>query len=218
MLNSHVRKDTVFWDISYWRQKSHARLNKCRGNRTSRSLTPSQQAEAPEESKALIKGRKQQGIEVKRLHQEPEKIGHYTVVTEDHRDLTGKLDRKKTGRKRRTWAVRWWGGGSRREVHRCHAIICPVKMSQYNQEPLVLTVERVQWLVSSLENRVASFMNTATAFRMNVTKSWMWMKFLAQCSLLPKDQKSNKSTGVLFSAATWPFKARGAQVKCVVTP
>ncbi|TNN69264.1 hypothetical protein EYF80_020581 [Liparis tanakae] len=64
-------------------------------------------------------------------------------------------------------------------------------MSQHNQEPLVLTEERVQWLVSSLENRVASFMNTATAFRMNVTKSWMWMKFLAQRSLLPKDQKSN---------------------------
>lgn len=68
----------------------------------SRFLTPSQQAEAPEASTAVIEGRKQQGIEVERLHQEPEKIGHYTVVTEDHRGLTGKLDRKKTARKRRT--------------------------------------------------------------------------------------------------------------------
>lgn len=47
-----------------------------------------------------------------------------------------------------------------------------------------LTVESVQWLVSSLENRVASFTNTATAFRINVMKSWMWMKFRAQRSLL----------------------------------
>lgn len=60
-----------------------------------RFLTPSQQAEAPEAPTAVIKGRKQQGIEVERLHQEPEKIGHYTVVTEDHRGLTGELDREK---------------------------------------------------------------------------------------------------------------------------
>lgn len=33
------------------------------------------------------------------------------------------------------------------------------------------TVERVQWLVSSFEKRVASLMNTATAFRINVMKS-----------------------------------------------
>lgn len=58
---------------------------------------------------------------------------------------------------------------------------------------LVPTVERVQWLVSSLENRVASFMNTAAAFRMNVTKSWMWMKFLAQRSLLSKDEASDSA-------------------------
>ncbi|KAA8589992.1 hypothetical protein FQN60_013357 [Etheostoma spectabile] len=62
---------------------------------TWRSLTPSQQAEAPEAPTAVIKRRKQQGIEVHRLHQEPEKIRHYTVVTEDHRCLTGKLDGKK---------------------------------------------------------------------------------------------------------------------------
>lgn len=56
-------------------------------------LTPSQQTEAPETSTAMIEGGEQQGIEVERLHQEPEKIGHYTVVTEDHRGFTGKLDR-----------------------------------------------------------------------------------------------------------------------------
>lgn len=47
-----------------------------------------------------------------------------------------------------------------------------------------LTVERVQWLMSSLENRAASLMNTAKAFRMNVAKSWTWMKLRAQRSLL----------------------------------
>lgn len=63
-----------------------------------------------------------------------------------------------------------------------------------------LTVERVQWFVSSLENSVASFMNTATAFRMNVMKSWMWMKFLAQRSLLLKNQVTfNKSAAALFT-------------------
>ena len=64
------------------------------------SLTPSQQAEAPEAWTTVIKGRKQQGIEVKRLHQEPEEIGHYTIVTEDHRGLTGKLEKRKKGRHR----------------------------------------------------------------------------------------------------------------------
>lgn len=67
----------------------------------SRSLTPSEQTEAPEASRTVIKGRKQQGIEVKRLHQEPEEIGHYTVVTEDHRGLTGKLDGKKSRKEQR---------------------------------------------------------------------------------------------------------------------
>lgn len=49
---------------------------------------------------AAIKGGKQQGVEVKRLHQEPEEIGHDTVVTEDDRGLAGKLvrgERRETG-------------------------------------------------------------------------------------------------------------------------
>lgn len=58
----------------------------CRG-----FLTPTQQPKAPEATAALIEGREQQGIEVKRLHQEPEKIGHDAVVTEDDRGLAGKL-------------------------------------------------------------------------------------------------------------------------------
>lgn len=61
----------------------------------SRFLTPSQKAETPEASTAVIEGRKQEGIEVERLHQEPEKISHYTIVTEDHRGLTGKLDKNR---------------------------------------------------------------------------------------------------------------------------
>lgn len=57
-------------------------------------LTPSQQAEAPQASAAMIERGEQQGIEVKCLHQEPKKVCHYTVVTEDHRGFTGKLTRK----------------------------------------------------------------------------------------------------------------------------
>lgn len=74
---------------------SAAQHYKCWGNFTARFLTPSQQAEAPEASTTAIEGRKQQGIKVERLHQEPEEICHYTVVTEDHRGLTGKLDGRK---------------------------------------------------------------------------------------------------------------------------
>lgn len=40
-----------------------------------------------------------------------------------------------------------------------------------NSTAVRLTVESVQWLVSSLENRAASFTNTAAAFRINVMKS-----------------------------------------------
>lgn len=58
-------------------------------------LTPSQQAEAPHTATAMVKGGEQQGIEVERLHQEPEEIGHYAVMTENYRRLTGKLNRKK---------------------------------------------------------------------------------------------------------------------------
>lgn len=65
------------------------------GNYVSTFLTPSQQTETPEASTAVAEGWKQQRIEVERLHQEPEKIGHYTVVTENHRGLTGKLDKNR---------------------------------------------------------------------------------------------------------------------------
>lgn len=62
-------------------------------NGRTRIRTPSQQTEDPETSAAVIKGGEQQGIEVERLHQEPEKIGHNTIVTKDHSGLTGELER-----------------------------------------------------------------------------------------------------------------------------
>lgn len=71
-------------------QENKIRKIICRG-----FLTPTQQPKAPEATAALIEGREQQGIEVKRLHQEPEKIGHDTVVTEDDRGLAGKLVRER---------------------------------------------------------------------------------------------------------------------------
>lgn len=114
-----------------------------------------------------MEGREQQGIEVERLHQEPEKICHYTVVTENHRGLTGKLDGKEergtTSEKNSTRHTS--DMGTKKSAQR--RFECSQDLCDY------FTVERVQWFVSSLENRDASFMNTATAFRMNVMKSWM---------------------------------------------
>lgn len=129
------------------------------------SLTPSQQAEAPQASAAAIERGEEQGIEVERLHQEPEEVGHDAVVTEDHGGLTGKLHNNSRREETRE-ELQEEGDGSCR-----------------GRAP-ALTVERVQWLVSSLQKRVASFMNTATDFKIKVTKSWMWMKFRAHRSLL----------------------------------
>lgn len=54
-------------------------------------LTPSQQTEAPETATCVAEGRQEKGVEIEGFHQEPEEIGHHTVVTEDHRGLTGNL-------------------------------------------------------------------------------------------------------------------------------
>lgn len=119
-----------------------------------RILTPSQQTEAPETSTRVAEGRQKKGVEIEGFHQEPEEVGHHTVVTEDHRGLTGKLPsrhRRKQGGAYGIFSVK----GRRRVTTRGQS----------------LTVERVQWLVSSLENRAASFTNTATAFRINVMNS-----------------------------------------------
>lgn len=56
-------------------------------------LTPTQQPKAPKAPTTVIEGREQQRVEVERLHQEPKKIGHDTVVTEDDSSFAGKLDR-----------------------------------------------------------------------------------------------------------------------------
>lgn len=56
-----------------------------------RILTPSQQTEAPETSTRGPEGRQKKGVEVEGFHQEPEEVGHHTVVAEDHRGLTGSL-------------------------------------------------------------------------------------------------------------------------------
>lgn len=87
-------------------------------NCESRFLTPPQQAEAPEASTTVIEGWQQQGVEVQRLHQEPEKISHYTVVTKDHRGFTGKLDIKKEKEKQRDmeWIV--WSNEENRRTGR----------------------------------------------------------------------------------------------------
>lgn len=58
-------------------------------------LTPAQQAKAPKAAAAVVEGGKQQRVEIQRLHQEPEEISHHTVVTEDHRSLTGSLRGKR---------------------------------------------------------------------------------------------------------------------------
>ena len=189
---------------------SAAQQYKCWGHFTSRFLTPTQQAEAPEASTTAIEGRKQQGIKIERLHQEPEKICHDAVVTEDHRSLAGNLDRRKWKEKKGhkvnysegLVSERRCSGDKRRE--RCRTgKFAPQEFlnmaENLSSSTSHLTVERVQWFVSSLENSVASFMNTATAFRMNVMKSWMWMKFLAQRSLLLKDQVTcNKSAAAVL--------------------
>lgn len=166
------------------------------GNCMLRFLTPSQQAEAPEAPTAVIEGRKQQGIEVECLHQEPEKIGHYTVVAEDHRGLTGKLDKKNrkemkdteweglAWERRCTSNTRWERCINMRTGKSALRDFLIQRTRASHPQCHQFTVERVQWLVSSLENRVASFMNTATAFRINVMKSWMWMQFLAHRNLL----------------------------------
>lgn len=121
----------------------------------------------------MIEGREQQRVEVERLHQEPKKIGHDTVVTEDHSSFAGKLDRgdrqeEQEGERVNHPEVLVWGGGTT-QVFLSREVFYILSRQLQRR----LTVERVQWLVSSLENRVASLMNTATAFRINVMKSWM---------------------------------------------
>lgn len=148
-------------------------------------LTPSQQTEAPETLTCVAEGRQKKGVEIEGFHQEPEEVGHHTVVTEDHRGLTGKLPRR--NRQKQAGAYGIFSVKGRR---------CVTTRGQ-NSPVVSLTVERVQWLVSSLENRAASFMNTATAFRINVMKSWMWMKFRAQRSLLLGRTRHN-TTPVFF--------------------
>lgn len=39
----------------------------------------------------MREGGEQQGVQVQRLHQQPEEISHDTVVAEDNRGLTGEL-------------------------------------------------------------------------------------------------------------------------------
>lgn len=68
-----------------------------------------------------------------------------------------------------------------------------------------LTVERVQWLVSSLENRAASLTNTAKAFRMNVAKSWTWMKLRAQRSLLSVDREQQSNNHITLQGIFYYF-------------
>lgn len=121
-----------------------------------RILTPSQQAEGPEASTCVAEGRQKKGVEIEGFHQEPEEVGHHTVVTEDHRGLTGKLP----SRHRRE--LMGYSGSKGDDVWLQEDTAPPAGS---------LTVDRVQWLVSSLENRAASLTNTATAFRINVMKS-----------------------------------------------
>jgi len=72
-----------------------------------KDLTPAQEAEAPETAAAVVEGGEQQGVEEQSLHQEPEEVGHSTVVTEHHSGLTVELDSqgggegdRETGRER----------------------------------------------------------------------------------------------------------------------
>lgn len=59
-----------------------------------RILTPSQQTEAPDTPTGVTEGRHQEGVQIERFYKEPEEVGHHTVVTENHRGLTGKLHRR----------------------------------------------------------------------------------------------------------------------------